>query len=308
MHSVVNKIRAVEMCKRIIKRIVISVFNYIYDAFIHYKRIWLSKNIQISIGDIMYVRQDPTNNQLGVAFLLLDIERYCSGDTQLRFHTIMKKLHYGDDYDATKDNDRFLNLVKSFLEKGYNNSKIFVDSEIRLFNGTHRTALCLYTGTDFIRARMLPQKEDYIKNSISYFEGLKLPVELQEVVLRKLTLIQEDLINRGNCFFYFIRNGFDAVEIYLNEKIERKKVFYIHENSLIIHKLDLSYGGRLCAFFVDNPLYKYNHHTIISSAMVEFEKVIREQFKINESNFWISKSCYEGKQMYDELTPYFVKD
>lgn len=291
-----------------IKSKLVRACNAICDVYMQSKRILLSKKITISIGDIMHVRQEPTNNQVAVAALLLDIENYCSGDNQLIYQTTMKKLYYGENYITTEDNIKFSNLINSFLLKGYNNSRVFVDNEIRLFNGTHRTALCLFTNTSIIRAYMLPQKEGYIISGIEHLKKINVPVSLRNIITEKLSVIQEELINSGNVFFSYISKSHETISDCFNDIIEIKKKIRIKESSSQIHCLDLAHGGYLYAFVVEEPIYKYKKHRIVSSVIVNLEKQIREQFNIDESNFWISKSCYEGKQMYDVLFPYFIKD
>lgn len=107
-----------------------------------------------------YLNGDPSVMQLITISRLLDIENYCiRGRNDFHYMNAISKNEIGYNQDVA--NSSFEKLINSFLESGYNpSSKLTVDKDFHLLNGTHRLAMCLYLGVEtvnILRLRRLPR-------------------------------------------------------------------------------------------------------------------------------------------------------
>lgn len=291
-----------------IKKYLLKVYDFVILKWIELKRYIFSDVVVLSIGDIMLVRRIPTHLQLGVASLLLDVEQYAKGDKSLRYQSEGKKLSYGENYDASKDNARFSALIESCIKNGFDKeSAIYVDKEIRLFNGTHRTAICLHLGVNEIKARVLRRKEDYIKD-VNSFDIIKGPKERNILMSQKLNEIQKIIFDRGMSFCCFLSKKFnntESVEFDIIHHFHVERVLEVNNADSSICGFDLSEGGRLYLFSLDNPRYKCVDSCIESQETKDVCLKLQEKYGIGNSQLLISHSCYEGKKIYDALTPFF---
>lgn len=255
-------------------------------------------NVEISIGDIMHKRDEMTYLQFAVSALYLDVINYCRyGDDSFFYQNELKKYFEGCNYDQDYYNKRFQDVIDSCLLNGFNKeSYLFVDKEINLSNGSHRTAICLYLGIYQLKA-----KSYQVKNR--HFKLLKDHILLSEFPFKTLNEINDAY--KGITDF-LINNGVSMCAILPQElKIDgiidmiSVKKFKLKQSGEIIiagMTLDTSKNYLLYLFTLKAPQYKVKNGRVLSMKMVNIEKVLKKEHNVN---FIISKNCSEGKEYFD---------
>lgn len=106
-------------------------------------------NGYVSVGDLFYVRDKVSFIQYVLVARLMDIERY-RGNQDLSFYytnTLSRITGIDSCYDQEREfvnNINFINLIQSVDKFGYNEeSRVLINGDFYLANGTHRSALCL---------------------------------------------------------------------------------------------------------------------------------------------------------------------
>ena len=67
--------------------------------------------------------------------------------------------------------------------------------------------------------------------------------------------------------------------------------------------VDVSRGGKLIQFILDAPSFKIKGGLPTSRSCERIETKFKMSFP--SSTIIVSKNCLEGKQLFDELRPYF---
>ena len=262
------------------------------------------RGIVISIGDIMSKRGSMDGIQMVVASRLLDVEAYRNnGDESFKYQNLLSDKN--EQYDLSVGNRKFKDTIESYLTKGYDGmSRFLLDNDFLLRNGTHRTAMHLHLKIYTAKAFVMNRK--YFGFDILYDKYRQnLPSHIFQAIISKLNMIQEQLIADGVSFNAVIPQDmslFDCVSLY-KEDIHVKKEICINPPSDYNYchgDVVLSFDGisryKLVLFTLDNPQYE------IVSGKLESQKM---QVLNVQERFFFSRSCYEGKQVFDSLTPYF---
>ncbi len=279
----------------------------LYDKIIHLTRSILdflnSERLFISIGDLMTIRGEIDGNQFLVASRLLDVEAYRkNGDDSFRYQEELSSI---SEYDKTYWNESFRNTIKSYLNNGYNNkSRLILDKDAILRNGTHRTAMHLNLRIYESKALLVYRKWPFFDMSMKRY-GQKLPQGSYFDIMHKLEEIQDQLLSDGVSFCALVskseykKNNLLIDGLKINRTIDLmlpdnivikldKKTFYCRKGMYV-----------LILFTLSQPNYIVSSHKLISNTILNST--------IPYCTF-VSLSCYEGKHIYDQLTPYFLKE
>lgn len=269
---------------------IIYVTRDVYDLFTR-------KKVEVSIGDLMLNRGTIDIGQFLVASRLLDIEAYCEkGDTSFAHQ---KTTTNSPDYDEEKFNAAFISVIESYKKNGYNGKSLFLlDKDKVLRNGTHRTAMHLYLRIYTAKASVVNRKWPEFDSG---YQRLKqtLPVDFFNSVIEKLSEIEKQLVEDGITFNAVLPADQSIFEVLPS----------IHKNLHVLNEIQLRQVGnekkrKLVQFRLDSPQY------IVSSGLLLSNKITTalKTDKVDNDNCEISRSCFEGKRIYDSLTPLFIKE
>lgn len=287
----------------------------IYDRFIYLKRdaydFFTRKEVVVSVGDIMHSRGFEDGTQLLVASRLLDVEAYIlNGDKSFCWQKLMSTCeHEGNGhYDEVKWGTVFENIIKSYQKNGYNGKSHFIlDRDRLLRNGTHRSALHLFMGIYTAKAWALNRKYPVFDNSYKRFKK-SLPAEAYDAISQKLEEIRGKLISEGVAFCAVLPVEKTLKDYFPDIKydIQEKKTILLRQGvGLSSHKgqpvITQTQSGqyRLVLFTLNDSQYK-----VVSGHLVS----VKIQQQPSFPDVYVSRSCFEGKTVFDLLKPYFLEE
>ena len=138
----------------------------------------------VSLGDLFYVRDKVSFIQYILVARFLDIERYRKNQDRSFYYTNALSRITGNVscYNLEKEmtnNNNFINLIQSVDQFGYDEeSKVLINGDYYLANGTHRAALCLNINKHIIPALFIGGdiyfKDSFIAQLESTAEGRKI--------------------------------------------------------------------------------------------------------------------------------------
>lgn len=288
-----------------------KVFLCIYDkAFLLKERIYdlmTRKEIIVSIGELMSYRGFEDGTQFLVASRLLDVESYINNkDTSFRFQKMMTLCGKADVSFFNDESARtiFSGLIKSYLEKGYNGKSHFLlDKDCLLRNGTHRTALHIYLKDYTAKAYVLKRKFSVFDDCYSNFKN-NLQKDVFLTVENRLENIRKELIENGVSFCAVLPNIISLTELF-DDIYERRSMLLKKDFANSFHFICNSFD------LIDNQIYKLVLFTLkdpdykVVNGYLESAKIKNQRWP---SGVYVSRSCYEGKKIYDALKPYFIND
>ena len=127
----------------IIKKIKMSVYSRSFK--------YLHKKEYINIRDLFKSEEMSQYHHPLVCLRYLAIQNYY-GINKDGFKIYLSSGKYRlNNSELKKDQKAFVQLIKSFEKCGYNGSPIIMDVYGNIYNGTHRLALCIWTGIETIR-------------------------------------------------------------------------------------------------------------------------------------------------------------
>lgn len=275
------------------------VLLLVYDRFVllYYKvfEFITQKKVTVSIGDLLLNRGVVDISQFLVASRLLDIEAYCKQGN--KSFTIQKATTNNPLYDEAKYNAAFIDVIESYLKNGYNGKSLFLlDKEKFLRNGTHRTAMHVYMGIYTAKAKVVNRKwpefdagYEKQKNTLSK--------DVYDAISVRLTDIEKQLIENGVTFNAVIPADMLLTDIFQSIK-DDLHVF----KEILLNRQKNEQNEKLVLFRIDNPQY------VIVKGLLQSKKITDAIEQDRANGLMVSFSCYEGKQMYDALHPYFINN
>lgn len=288
-----------------IKRVILCIYDKAFLLKDKLSLLMTRKEIVLSMGDIMSFRGLEDGIQFLVASRLLDVESYINNqDTSFRFQKMMTLCGKTDApfFNDDKARTTFRSLINSYMEKGYNgNSHFLLDNDCLLRNGTHRAALHIYLKEYSAKAYVLKRKFPDFDDSYSFFLN-NLQKDVFMKIEKELITIREELV----------RNGVSFCAILPNNILLTGLLGDIHESRIML----LNKGFANSLFFMsksfdllDNQIYKIVLFTLknpdyrVVDGYLESAKIKSLRWP---SGVYVSRSCYEGKKIYDALKPYFI--
>lgn len=282
-----------------IKKILLSK----YDRLVYLKRdvydYLTRKEVKVSLGDLIQDQSVSDGTLLIVASRLMDVEAFVNNHDEKFFW--QKKLSGIKYYNDEEWVALFKSIIKSYQEKGYNGKSHFLlDRNQMLRNGTHRTALHLfykiYTAKAYVVKRQYPLFDELYDK---YQRDLQLSTV--SALESKLKKIRQQLINDGVSFCAVIPKdaSLDGIVPSISSFVHIKKELGLSKLPKEISdslKLNTTINYKLVLLTLDAPQYE------VVSGLLESKKI--KNVGIPEGCY-VCKSCYEGKIIYDRLTPYF---
>jgi hypothetical protein len=259
------------------------------------------------LGDVLQNRGEKDGSMLIVASRLLDVEAFVNNqDETFSWQKTTTTCGQGVDfvYDEERWRTLFEDIIKSYQEKGYNGTSHFLlDRNRMLRNGTHRTALHLFYKIYTAKAYAVNRRYPIFDESYERFRH-NLQPRAFETLETKLEQIRQQLISDGVSFCALIPEeaSLDSILPLISSFIHVKKVLGL--GKLPVHlieslKLNSAIVYKLVQFTLEGPQYE------VVSGLLKSQKII--QSSIPKYNY-VSNSCYEGKQIYDALHPYFINE
>ena len=285
-----------------------KVLLHIYDkAFLFKDKIYdlLTRNeIVLSIGDVMSLRGFEDGIPFLVASRLIDVELYINNqDCSFQFQKMMTICGKNDIsfFNDDRARNNFSSLINSYIEKGYNGKSHFLlDKDCLLRNGTHRAALHIYLKDYTTKAYVLKRKMSDFDDSYSFFKN-NLQKDIFFKVNKKLKDIRGGLMEDGVSFCAILPYRISLMELF--EDIQESRIMILKEgfaNSLpfMSKRFDPLDNQiyKIVLFILRDPDYK------VVNGYLESTKIGNKEFP---AGVYVSRSCYEGKKLYDALKPYF---
>lgn len=209
------------------------ILIYPYTRYRNKKEIQRIKNgtfvHKYNVNELFLQQNEPDGyNRLDIIVRLLAIEEeYGLNNFGWGMYRKMQQARVGSCTDCTIDErvDTFKKLIKSWEENGYDEtSKIVLDQELKLLDGSHRIALCLFHGQKDIMCEVLGKKENVFFGKEWFAENDFTIEELIKIDRRAEEIIQSQTI-RISCLLW------PAVYDYFEEIIEKLGLFYDIEDS-----------------------------------------------------------------------------
>lgn len=167
--------------------------NYIYKKNITWLELLKEASMLKPIQGLYDVRElflqenseDGSYERWDTVVRYLAIENYHGqNDYGFKLYCKMQAARQGENYPEYAEKT-FRKLIASFEENGYDkDSDITCDVNMRLLDGSHRMALCLYYNVPQVRATILNQSAD-IEYSEAWFIGNGFTEEERELIRRK---------------------------------------------------------------------------------------------------------------------------
>ena len=207
-------------------------------------------------------------------------------------------------FNDGRERAAFRDLIQSYMEKGYNGKSHFLlDRDCLLRNGTHRTALHIYLKDYTAKAYVLKRKFSVFDDSYSNFKN-NLQKDVFLTVEDRLENIRKELIENGVSFCAVLPNIISLTELF-DDICERRSMLLKKDFANSFHFMCNSFDPidnqiyKLVLFSLKDPNYK------VVNGYLESAKIKNQRWP---SGVYISRSCYEGKKIYDALKPYFINE
>ena len=271
--------------KRILK-IIWRILLSVYDRL-------TAKEMEVAVGDIILKSPFPDFFLFIVASRHLDAQRYVTGkDTSFMYmNGISYKVH-GSKHSPEKGIKKFVDLIVSFNEKGYDpNSLIVMDRNLNLVNGTHRLALCLLNDIYIVKAKVLRRKA-LVNRTIDWYYNTDLDSDFLREISDSYNQIYNELIAKGHAFICRVEGEVKAIADDLKNDLT---VLSGCSNVAVIAETQsvFEYG-----FSIVNPRYSISQSLggrLLSQRAVEIEKILTKRYTGKSVTISISKNCVHKK-------------
>jgi len=315
--------------KRILKRVYELLFC---DSYHRIKNRHNKPSIQhhtYDVRELFYQENDAEGfNRFDIIVRLLAIENYYGeNDFGWDLYRKQQNIRKGSvDYENAES--RFLALIKSYEEKGYDKtSNIQVGSDLRLWDGSHRMALAMYHKYYPISCQVMPTRRPiyyginwYLENDFSLAEIAKmqeryelLKNEIQvpfictlwapvapfyDEIIERLKLIC-DVESYKDYSFDAFSYAQMARKIYAVDDIEKwkieKKIEYMQQNVT-----DDRWEIRVVKLNLNQPRFRRKDSTqnTLSLACEDIKRIIRNCYKDKLPNYFHDIICHIGDNFY----------
>jgi len=251
----------------------------------------LSKNITCSIGDIMLQGESLDEGQLTVLSRYYDLQQYQKGDESFLFQNVLSKILWNNNHNEQSGNFAFRNLIKSYEKYGYKHgSRIQLDSEASLMNGSHRVAMNLWFDFYEIEAKIVRRRIRF-KRGIQWYLENGLPESFVDVLKIVKLEITKKLFNVGASFI--IVTGKLSSE-------QQKTMIHFLEPRTKEFKLCPRFNekdGLIVSYSLANPKYYIKGHHLQSATARNLNKVLMNKLKIPIIDY--SLNCSKGMILYE---------
>ncbi len=272
-----------------------KIIKKVYASYIKWHDRRFCDYCLCSIGDIILQRDVPSNNQLLLTSRLMDVESYLEdGDSTFNNQNKISYKAYGGAHKEALGNRHFMDLISSYQTNGYrDDSFITCDNTFSLMDGNHRMGIHLYKGIDTVNVRMVHRKVQFEYGADWYYK-VGLESEFMDALYHRYYCVQKWLIETGNTFCAIIHaQNPNSVPKDMSPVSDLQKL----TTPLHISTLEDA-GVTVFQFSLIAPGYKVEKGQLISSRAEEVYKIMNKRFG-NSIRIEVSKSCYEGKKLWD---------
>jgi hypothetical protein len=271
----------------------------LYDRF-------TSKNVTVSIMDLMVEKGELDHHQFLVAARLLDIEEYfsngrCDDNSIFRWQNKTSQFAYGNKYNKTLGNEKFKNLIESYKTNGYDErSAIIVNKNYRILDGTHRLALNIYYKMDTINVCVISRSAKTINSTNWYYK-----IGMKTVDIKRILARYKEIKNGYKVHDFVAILQTEAASYYDSITDDMKILCKVERYEDVIN--DDNYIQRIIYLNFDNPLYisQRNGQNPFSQKANEIQEIINTRYKnITQSNHLfckVSKNIAEAKQWVESF-------
>lgn len=293
-----------------IQHFIVTGFRYVWknirkSVFFIYDKIF-SVDFTCSLADILSLRKTEITPTLYItASRVLDIKGYeKSRIADFPYQITLRKLAKGD---KERLNIAFEQLILSIEKEGYiSNSKVFVDKNIHVFDGTHRLGVLFYKGLMEVPVRCVKRKSSYYRN-IDIRLKKNIPPQMLEDILQECTCMQQTFLERGYSFVLWISGGEESeirhLLFGLTPFIDVYKTYAVASNAT---QYD---GGFLVQFTPKNLEYAVTRKGYYAKNVKRMESILSKRIANLGWNqrFAISQNCLEGHKMMETVQA-FLKE
>ena len=155
----------------------------------------------------------PTVFQFTAVSRAMDVEHYlATGETNFPYQMMLAHHMNGADYNDGPPQRIFLNIIKSFQEKGYdrNAAPFTTDKDFKLIDGTHRIGICYVFGIYDIVIQSRQRHIRYAKLP-SIYEDSHIQSSILYDIYEKWQDMQAELTERGDTLCCYIKSNSEEV-------------------------------------------------------------------------------------------------
>ena len=314
------------------------IYNAVVSRFGDYVKEKIYKAVSFEVAELFFQHNGERGfNRYDMIVRLLAVENYFGKNNYgFDFYRRMQAARINEEW-VEPAVERFKNLIKSYEENGYDEtSKIIVDRNLHLFDGSHRMAMAMYYGIKYINATVLPDEynifygiEWFKMNGFSEDECAILHSKFEELKEKHTTLfictlwspvnqyydeitehlkmfgdikeVRDYVFNERDYIFY--TRGIYHVDDIEKWKIE-KKISYMLKSSPNSHKL------RMVSLYLNNPDFrlKAKTNTTLSKRCELIKKLVRDAYKgkvdcyFHDIIMHIGDNFYQNRYIYKLLT------
>lgn len=252
-----------------------------------------SHKIVASMGDIFFgMGYDTTMQNLTVS-RFLDIENYYDqSDDSFYFAKAFSSKN--PSFDSKLCVRNFIKLLQSVELKGYNQKYTpIIDCHGRLWNGTHRVAVCLFYKIYDVKIKVL--KRESPMNHVFSLETTSLSLSDYEKIRQRYNSIVLELVDNGSTYCCIGQTSDDIKNILFNE---------FADDSIILETHEFYDGGRsnkkqvLVQFCIKRPTYSFSNRSFVVNELLNLNNKYKELI--------CSLNCTEGQLLYNQVKEYFV--
>lgn len=260
-----------------------------------YDRITAQK-LNVSIGDLMTSTTVPTIFQYTAVSRAMDVEHYlATGKCDFPYQMMLAHHMYGNDYNDGPSQRIFLNIIKSFQEKGYdcNTAPLTTDKDFTLIDGTHRIGLCYVLGIQNIVIQSLQRHIRHSKLP-SIYEDAQIHSDILYEIYERWQKMQCEMTEKGDTLCCYLKSNSEEI---CNHFVQDLSIF------VKVRKTDLFKRGdeytQYVAYALDNPAYMKKGNGIVSGRSIFIESIIRKRYPESTISMCFAHNCTEGRRVTD---------
>ena len=296
-----------------VRHFIVTGFRYVWCyirkpvSFIYDKLFYA--DYTCSLADILLEkRNEITPGLLISASRSLDIQRYeKTGDETFPYQIALRSYKAFPPEFLKRLTQDFLVLIHSVAKNGYdNNSRIVVDKDLFLGDGSHRIGVLYHLGIMEVPVRCVFRRGFYSRK-IDMFCKLNIPPQMLEDILQECTRMQQTFLERGYSFVLWISGNEDEQVRHLifglTPFVEVYKTYRIASNTTRYN------DGYLVQFTPWNLEYAVTRKGYYAKNVKRIESILSKRIANLGWNqqFAISQNCLEGHTMMETVQA-FLKE
>ena len=277
------------------------------------------RKILVTPGDYLYIRDEIEFSQYIICSRIIDIENYSKNHIPtFDYSNALTRSQKIESFDATANDKRFENLLKSVEENGYQTKKrIAFNQQYNINDGTHRAAVAFTLGLTSIPSYYYPVPSHWGENDLKmlrYDEQFK-PYRLD--IEKRLLTIKKELREKGIACCTLITNVSDDVRESILElvskyakdvviemiDVQRFNHIPLKEKKSVIERPDVIKNGFLLHFLPKRYDFIVKNGKLEIQSMAKLGKLIK---RANPQSVTCS-SFVEGERFISAIKPYIMK-